>query len=114
MLYQLDGWVGMNNEWAAGFPVLTPMDIFLCVVLRYRIYASKLTAFEELRFTVIDDVHRTEQQEPLCHDVCGSLSKRLEEYIDITGQQLQHLLWTTFRLALLSNKVFRFISLIIQ
>lgn len=55
-------------------------------------YASKPTTIKALKFTITNEFHSSDQQKPLCKEVCDSVLKRGEKYIEINGPQFGHLL----------------------
>ena len=79
----------LPNEWSPHSPDLNPLDYFLWVFLKDRVYGNKPQTIQELKLSIEKEVQRIDPE--TCHRVVQNFQRRIRACLERNGQHLEHI-----------------------
>ena len=84
-------WIGRRGaiEWSARSPDLTPLDFFLWVYLKHKVYVEKITSIQHLKEVITRHIEELKTNTGLLREVMYGVSTRINQCIAVDGAHFE-------------------------
>ena len=85
-----DRWIGRRGtiDWPPRSPDLTPIDYFLWIYMKNKVYKRKFRKMEELKSRIKEEFDALKSNKPMLKRIASSINTRVSECIKQNGEKI--------------------------